>query len=132
MKSKINSTKVLTKRQEQVLPFILSSPSYEEAARKAKISPKQIYQWLKEDEFKNELIRKRNEIFRESLAFLKNSVLRASQTLICLLDSTDDRLKMQAADKILNNAFKGAELFDLEERLDCLEKRIKDKADYQS
>ena len=37
----------LTKRQSQVLPFLLACPTYEEAARQAHVSVKQIYSWLK-------------------------------------------------------------------------------------
>lgn len=96
----------LTKRQQQVLPFILSSNSYEEAAKLANISPKQIYQWLKEDNFKNELQKRRKEIFEEALYFLKSSITKASKTLMSLLETSDDRLKMQVANKIIKNAFK--------------------------
>lgn len=126
---KSNTKSLLTKRQEQVLPFLLSSPSYEEAARKADISPKQIYQWLKEVNFKSELKKRRHEIFCEALSFLKGSIIKASQALISLLETSDNRLKMQVADKIINNAFKGSELLDLEERILRLEKHLEEKKD---
>ena len=41
----------LTKRQLQVLPYLLSCPTYEEAARQAHVSVKQIYCWLKTSAF---------------------------------------------------------------------------------
>jgi len=47
----------LSSRQFQVLPHILFSPSLEEAARRAEISPKQIHEWLKEPSFHQELKR---------------------------------------------------------------------------
>ena len=127
MESKGNTTNNLTKRQEQVLPILLSSTSYEEAARRAKISPKQIYEWLKEDNFKKELMKRRNEIFCEALHFLKSSIIKATKTLVSLLETSDDRLKMQVADKIINNAYKGAELINLEERISLLEEQIEKK-----
>ena len=127
MKSNKKNNLGLTKRQEQVLPILLSSNSYEEAARIAEISPKQIYQWLKEDNFKNELKKRRHEIFCEALSFLKSSITKASKTLTSLLETSDDRLKMQVADKIINNAFKGSELLDFEERISLLEKHLDEK-----
>jgi DNA-binding CsgD family transcriptional regulator len=127
MKSKINRTSSLTKRQEQVLPILLSSPSYEEAARQAKVSPKQIYEWLKNDLFKQELTKRRHEMFCEALALLKSSVMNATESLISLLNTSDERLKMQVADKLINNAFKSAELLDFEERISHIEKRIEEK-----
>lgn len=48
MKSnEITLSSELSKRQLQALPYLLSCPSYEEAAKATKISPKQIYEWLK-------------------------------------------------------------------------------------
>ena len=117
----------LTPRQMQVIPYILSSCSIEEAARRAEISPKQIYEWLKINDFKQELNNRRDEIFCEGLSFLKSSVSRASQTLVSLLDASDERLKMQVADKIINNACKAAELLDFEQRIAILEQKVKDE-----
>lgn len=47
----------LTKRQLQVLPYLLACPTYEEAARQGNVSVKQIYCWLKISAFKTELDR---------------------------------------------------------------------------
>jgi DNA-binding CsgD family transcriptional regulator len=127
MESKINAINSLTKRQEQVLPILLSSPSYEEAARQAKVSPKQIYEWLKNDLFKQELTKRRHEVFNEALAILKSSIMNATESLISLLNTSDERLKMQVADKLINNAFKSTELLDFEERISLIEKRLEEK-----
>jgi len=129
MKSNEYSTNLLTKRQLQVLPFILSTSNYEKAARQAKISPKQIYEWLKDDNFKQELQKRQNEIFNHALGNLKSSVTKAIETLIHLLDSSDDRLRMHVADKIINNACKCIEFLDFEERLSLLENQIIEKED---
>lgn len=48
----------LTKRQLQVLPYLLACGTYEEAARQANISVKQIYCWLRTSVFREELDRR--------------------------------------------------------------------------
>ena len=45
----------LTKRQLQVLPYLLACPTYEKAARQASVSAKQIYSWLKTPTFRAEI-----------------------------------------------------------------------------
>ncbi len=50
-----------------MLPYLLSCPTYEEAARQAHVSVKQIYCWLKTSAFKTELDRKGNEIIEEAV-----------------------------------------------------------------
>lgn len=118
MESKENSD--LSNRQLTVLPFILSSPSYEEAARRAEISPKQIYEWLKDPTFSAELKRQRKTVFGDALAFLTTGAQKACQTLLNLLDNEDPRIRLVAAEKILTNAFKG-KILELEDRLTELE-----------
>ena len=114
-------SKTLTKRQEQVLPIILSSTSYEEAARKAKISPKQIYEWLKDDCFREELAQQRNAMFSEAMETLKITSQKAVQTFLNLLDHDNAKIKLSAADKILSFTFKGKEILEIEKRITSLE-----------
>lgn len=123
MKGNENST--LTPRQLQALPYLLSCPSYEEAARSSGISAKQIHSWLKQPEFQEELKRQRNAIFCEALATLKASTQKAVQTLISLLDNDDPRIQLIASEKILANAFKGAEIQEFEERITYIENLVK-------
>lgn len=114
----------LTPRQLQVLPHIIASPSYEEAARRANINPKQIYAWLKEAQFREELQRQRNATFYEALGILKTTALRAVQVLASALEEYDPRIRLAAADKILGNIYRGIELFEIEERLRVVEERV--------
>jgi DNA-binding CsgD family transcriptional regulator len=58
----VKSNAELTKRQLQVLPYLLACSTYEEVAYQAHVSVKQIYYWLKTSTFKPELDRRRNEI----------------------------------------------------------------------
>ena len=118
---KSNENGKLSARQLQVLPHLLTSPSYEEAARRSGITSKQIYSWLKQPAFQEELKKQRNSIFCEALASLKAAVQKAVQTLINLLEDGDPRIRLLASEKILLNTFKGAEFLEIEERIKALE-----------
>jgi hypothetical protein len=63
----------LTKRQLQVLPYLLACGTYEETARQAKISVKQISCWLRTSAFREELDRKRAS-FNKNLGIKKPNV----------------------------------------------------------
>ena len=115
----------LTKRQLQVLPFLLSCPTYEEAARQAHVSVKQIYCWLKTSDFKAELDKRRNEIIEEAVNKLKYNTTIAADTLIALLSHSNPTIQRGVADDLLNHPSKFIELHDIEERLYLLEMRAK-------
>jgi hypothetical protein len=122
MKGKENSK--LSPRQLQILPHLLASPSYEEAARRSGISAKQIYSWLKQPRFLDELKKLRHNVFCNALLLLKLSTQKAAETLLLLLDNDDPRIRLIASEKILVNAFKGFELYEIEERISSLETMI--------
>ncbi|WP_226987349.1 hypothetical protein [Parachlamydia acanthamoebae] len=87
----------LTKRQLQVLPYLLVCGTYEEAARQAKISVKQIYCWLRTSAFKKELDRRRNEIIEEAVNKLKYNTSKAADTLISLLSHSNPMIQRGVA-----------------------------------
>ncbi len=130
MKSKETST--LTPRQLQVLPHLLTSPSYEEAARRSGICSKQIHAWLKLSDFQEELKKQRTAIFSNAIGNLKASSQKAVQTLISLLDDGDPRIRLLASEKLLSITFKGMELCELEERMCVLEESTKKASQQQS
>jgi hypothetical protein len=92
----------LTDWQTKFLPVLLASPTYAEACRKGRVSRDTCYQWLRDAAFKAELDRQRNELVAQSFALLSQSVARAVETLVGLLDAGDGRLKRLAARDILD------------------------------
>jgi hypothetical protein len=114
----------LTKRQLQALPYLLSCPTYEEAARRSGVCVKQIHEWLQQDHFRNELSKRRSEIFQEALSTLKSATSQAITTLVNILSEPDPRLRLSAADKILSNTLKSVELIEFEERLQQIEHQV--------
>lgn len=122
MKSKENPP--LTPRQLQVIPHILACSTYEQAAKLAKISPKQIHEWLLNSTFKRELSDRRREAYCHALFNLKTSSSKAVETLTSLLDDEDPRIRLTAADKILIHTLKGVEYLGFEERLSEVENEV--------
>ena len=63
----------LTRRQLHVLPFLISNPSIELAAKQAGISAKQIFDWLKQPAFRQELENRKNEAVNQAVDRLKGN-----------------------------------------------------------
>lgn len=129
MKSK--GLKKLTLKQAHTLPYLVSCSSYEEAARQAGVSVKQIYCWLKIPFFDDELQRQRNAIFVDSMKALKAASKKAVATLVDCLNDFSIKNRISAADKILSHALRAVELYEVEERLGRVEKRIEQALEKQ-
>jgi hypothetical protein len=115
----------LTKRQLQVLPYLLSCPTYEEAARQVNVSVKQIYCWLKIPTFRAELDSRRNEVIEEAVNKLKYNTTRAADTLVSLLSHSNPMIQRGVANDLLNHVAKFIELHKIEERIQLLEAKVK-------
>ena len=61
-----NEETKLTDRQLKVIPIIVTSPTYTEGCKKAKLNRTTFYDWLKQPDFKTELDRQRDEITAEA------------------------------------------------------------------
>ena len=117
----------LTDRQLKAIPIIVTSPTYSEACKKAKLNRATFYEWLKEPEFKAELDRQRDEIAAEAFGVLSQSLTQAVEALVSLLDNKDDRLKRLAAKDVIDFIIRHKENEDLDKRLTEVEKRLAEK-----
>jgi hypothetical protein len=117
----------LTARQIKAIPFIISSPTYTEGMKKAKVNRSTFYKWLKEPEFKTELDRQRDEIADEAFGVLSQSLTKAVETLVALLDNKDDRLKRLTAKDIIDFMIRHKEIEDLDERLAAIEQQLESR-----
>lgn len=114
----------LTARQTRFLPVLLASPTYTAACKKGKVSRDTLYMWLKDPAFRAELDRQRSELAAQGFALLSQSVTKAVETLVGLLDTKDGRLKRLAARDILDQHTKFRELDELTERIEHIEQRL--------
>ena len=125
--SKPKEKSKLTDRQLKAIPHIVSSPTYTEGCKKAKINKTTFYKWLKKPEFKAELDRQREEVAAEAFGQLAKSLNKAVETLVGLLDIKDDRLKRLTAKDVIDFIIRHKENEDLDERLMAIEKRLAEK-----
>jgi len=114
----------LTDRQLKAIPHLVSSPTYTQGCKKAKVNKGTFYKWLKDPEFKVELDRQRDEVAAEAFGVLSQSLTKAAETLAGLLDNEDDRLKRLAAKDVIDFIIRHKENEDLDKRLVEIEKRL--------
>ena len=114
----------LTDKQLRAIPFLLEAPSIEEGCKRAKVSKATVYAWLKEDAFREELRRQREEVVRGALETLKANTAKATETLVKLLDSEKEGIQARAAEDIIEFTQKGLEHEELERRIEALEAKL--------
>jgi molecular chaperone DnaK (HSP70) len=117
----------LTTRQSRTIPFIVTSPTIIEGVTKAGITTKTYYQWLEQPEFKAELDRQREEVAQNALDTLTQSLAKAVENLVKLLDNTDNRLRRLACKDVIEYILKHREIEDLDKRLTAIEQRLSEK-----
>ena len=103
------------------MPALVTADTYSEGAKRAGISRKTLYKWLKKPEFKAEFERRRDEVASEALGMLSQSMTKAVETLVGLLDNKDDRLKRLTAKDIIDFMIRHKELKNLELRIQRIE-----------
>jgi hypothetical protein len=97
------------------------------AAQQAEVSTKQIFEWLNQPVFRQELENRKNEAINQAVDRLKLTAFKACDTLINLLDNAQsDSVKHRVAVDMLNMTLKFMEFKDVEQRLRKLEETIPD------
>ena len=114
----------LSDRQLKVISHLLASPSIEEGCRQAKISKATVYGWLKEETFKDEIRRQREEIVTGALETLKANITKATGVFVELLDSKNESIRHRAAKDIIEFTQKALEHDGLERRIEALEGKL--------
>jgi hypothetical protein len=113
----------LTRKQEQAITALLSEATVTSAAERAGISEVTLWRWLKLPEFVAAYREARRQVMEKAVAQLQQSSWAASTTLLKLLGSGSDSVRLRAAMAILDHANKGLEMLDFEERLEALERQ---------
>ncbi|MDP2604573.1 MAG: phBC6A51 family helix-turn-helix protein [Deltaproteobacteria bacterium] len=114
----------LTRRQRRIIPLLLSK-SVTEACTEARVGRKTLYDWLKQEPFKNELGRARDELFSTAMDRLKANTEKALDKLITLMDSGEkDDTQVRCAQTVLEYSWKLKQTQDLEKRIEQLEQAL--------
>lgn len=114
----------LTARQVRVINVLMTAKDRSEAAKVAGISRKTLYKYLRQDSFKDELSKRKNELLEVLSCDLISLLNRAVETLADLLESKQENTRRLAAVNILDHAVRLQETTDLEQRISTLEEII--------
>jgi hypothetical protein len=117
----------LTRNQLRAIPYLVSSRTIDEAAKKARVSRYQIYKWLDDPAFQDELKRQRDIVIKAALEKLQACVTEAVDTLSSLLSSKNENIRLRASQSIIDYTLKSIELQDLEKRISILEEQLTSK-----
>jgi len=121
----------LTNRQLMAITHIINSSSLEEASLKAKVSRTTLYNWLKDENFKAEVRRQRDEVIQNALNRLKGAITEAVEELIKLTNAQREEVRRLACNDIITFALKSIEIEDIEERLDKVERIVLERRSYK-
>ena len=91
---------------EKLFAALVSGCHIENAALAAGISERTAYRRLEDPEFRTRLDRSRRELRESILARLSDAGLDAISTLVDLLDSDDDNVRLKAAKTLLESLAK--------------------------
>lgn len=118
----------LSKKQTNFLLALLSSRSITEASQKAGISNQTAHTYLNDPTFKEAHRTLRREAFEQATSKIVNSVDEAVEVLRTVMNNDEEvgATRVQAARTIIANAFKSYEMQEVQERLDEIEKLIKE------
>ena len=118
-----------TNKQLNFMFALLSEPTTTQAYKKIGISEKTACKWLKDPIFQMHFKKLRLDFIKNTTGKLQANTTRAVDTLVNIMENEDlsALARVQSARTILEFAYKGVEIEDIQERLDKLEELEKDR-----
>jgi transposase len=110
----------LTRKHEQAIAALLSTPSIPEAAKVVGIGEATLWRWLQLPDFSAAYRAARRQVVERAVAELQAAASEAVETLKRNLTCGKPEAENRAAQIILEQAVKGIELVDLQERVERL------------
>lgn len=119
----------LTRRQQRAITIILQAKNITEGSAEAGITRQTFYEWYRNDDFRMEFIKQRQEIIDLALHELKASASEAVNVLMELLRAEGEIVRLRTALGILEHIGKYIEFEKLESRIEAVERRIENQRD---
>ena len=111
----------MTPKQEKVLAALMSETTLALAAKKAGVSEVTLWRYLQAPLFRRAYLHARRQLVEETVTLLQRASKKAVATLIRNMDCGSHSVEVAAARSVLDSAFRGVELMELEERIRGLE-----------
>ena len=114
---------MLEPKQEKILIAVLANPTFVGAAAAAGISVTVLYRVMAEPAFKAAYAAARQDALTQAIGSLQSAAGQATDCLIGVMGAseTPPSARISAARSILEYAFKGNDMLDMNERLATLE-----------
>jgi hypothetical protein len=114
----------MTAKQQRAIGALLSEPSIRQAAVVARLGEKTIRRWLQIPEFSLAYQQARRQAFAEALLDLRAATHDAVDALRKAIKEETGAVRLKAATAILELSIRSAETFDIETRLERLEREL--------
>lgn len=114
----------LSRNQEKAIVALLAHPTIGEAAKSCGVSESSLWRWLQDGAFQKRFREAQGKAFDGALGSLQGAMMRAVDCLQRNLTCGVPAAEVQAARAILSLGVKARELFDIEDRLKELERRL--------
>ena len=112
-----------SRKHESAIAALLAHPTIAGAATAAGVSEATLLRWLKEPDFAAEYRAARRQAVEVAIALLQKASGAAVATLVSVMQDAEKpgSVRVSAARSVLDMAFKGMEMQDMEVRLTALE-----------
>lgn len=120
----------LKPKQEKLIIALMSKSTMEEAVEAAGITKNTAYKYLKDPVFSNEYRRIRRENMQQVTSKLQHAAILAVETLLDVMGDKElstSSARVQASKTVLENAYKGIEMDDLQQRIEQLEEALDER-----
>jgi hypothetical protein len=121
----------LSRKHEQAIAALLEQPTIEAAAKACGVGEATLGRWLQEDRFRHAYRRARTQVLELAISRLQQATGEAVQALRSNLKCGVPSVEVRAALGILEQAIRGAELLDVQERLEALEELLQQRENLQ-
>ena len=108
---------------EVVISALLSEPTISKAAEKCGLSQRQIYERMKQKNFKEEYHQAKRSILESATNALQACLTAATETTIQIMQDAENspQIRLNAAGMIFNQCQKMTEVVDILDRIESLE-----------
>jgi hypothetical protein len=116
----------LPHKREEAIAALIQLGSAEKAAARCGVSERTLRNWLNDPAFPADYRQARRDLIDEAVRELQLATQAAVTTLVKLLQSDKPAVALRAAQLILDQSFRGAELLDLAEAVKDLHRQVRE------
>ena len=118
----------ISSKQERAIIALLNEPTIAKAATACGVSERTLYGWMNQPAFVTAYHKARRQAFGKAIALLQQYGALAAQTLakVMIDPASPASAKVSAANIVLNQGRNGIELEDVVQRMEALEKGVKE------